>query len=246
MMKVKPILLITLVILVDLITHRIPVQAQLIPSLQVATDPPPKPPSRGTPTDRREPAGTRGPCDETNKPFTPLLPVGDSGFSGFTLAEYPTFWFFIPYKVSSVSSGKFVLEDGEGNLIYRIAFHLPETPGFVSISLPTTEQPLEKNKPYSWTVVLNCASQDSEQPNFVTHTGMIERVDRDNIETLLKTVPLTERINLYIDNQIWYDASSELMQIREVPQAWRNLLKGMGLEQLQQDAIAGSVVPIEK
>lgn len=247
MIKVKLVLIISLVILVDLTTDLIPVQAQVTPSLQLATVPA-KPPSRGTPP-RRTPMGTRGPCEETKLPFTPVLPVSESGFSGFTLAEYPTFWFYIPYNTNTVNSGRFVVEDQEENLIYRTEFKLPKTPGFVSISIPTTANPLEKGKQYNWTLVLNCASpdsQNSDQPNFVSHQGMIERVDMESLEAQLKTAPLAERLNLYIDNQIWYDATTELLQIRDVPPAWRNLLRAIDLEELEQNAIAGSIEPIEK
>jgi len=252
-------------------------QAQLSPSLKGVSDPPgqppvdggnppkrvptgtgvsdpPRPPVDGNPPER-QPAGTRGPCENTTgTPFTPLLPVDKSGFSGYTLTEHPTFWFYIPYKTSSVSSGNFSIEDQQGNTLYRTSVRLPTTPGFVSVSIPTTEKPLEQNKQYRWTFTLSCASQEtSEPPNqetpespIVLHTGSVQRVDMPALESQLKTATLEERINLYVEKSIWYDAPTDLAKSNERSQAWRNLLKSLGLEQLANEAIAGEVVPIEE
>jgi hypothetical protein len=177
----------------------------------------------------------------------PLLPMTDGDFSGFTLRERPIFWFYVPYKTDSVSSGEFVLEDREGNLVNHIRFKLPKTPGFVSVSIPTTAEPLEKNKSYNWKFLVYCASQPpTDLKNFDIKEGWVQRVDRTDLETPLKTAKLEERIKLYVDNKIWYDASADLANIREVPQAWLYLLRAIRMEQLNQEAIAGSVEPIEK
>lgn len=245
MIKAAPALVISLVGLVNLTSYLIPAQAQIIPTIKIAADPP-KPPPTGDPDNGRIPAGSRGPCENTSTPFTPLLPVTNSGFSGYTLSGHPTFWFYVPYKAGSVSSGKFVLEDREGNTFYRTFFTLPNKPGFVSISIPNTAKPLNSKEQYKWALKLDCASTDSGQPNFVIHTGLVEKVDMPNLETELKMAKVEERINLYVKNNIWYDVSSDLAQINSRPQAWRDLLKAIGLEQLEQEPIAGAVLPIEK
>lgn len=74
----------------------------------------------------------------------------------------------------------------------------------------------------------------------------MERVDLAGLETQLKTAKLEERIKLYVDNKIWYDASIDLANIRDRPQAWLYLLRAVRLEQLKEEAIAGEVVPIQK
>ena len=242
MIQLKPVLAIALPGLVALTTCLTPVQAHIYYSLQIASDSPKPLPRRVAPP-RRKPAGTRGPCEETAIPFTPLLPETDAEYSGSTLKERPTFWFYVPYKSSSVSSGEFAIVDVEGNQLYRVDFKLPEKPGFVSVSIPTTEQPLEKNKQYRWTFVLHCTDQTSEQP--IYHRGLVERVDLPSIEAQLPTASWEKRLNLYLENRIWYDASADLAQIRNVPQVWLKLLRAMGLAELRQEAIAGSVVPIE-
>lgn len=138
-----------------------------------------------------------------------------------------------------------MLRDREDNVISRTVFKLPKTPGFVSVSIPTTEKPLEKNQQYSWEFVLDCASHNSTQAPTVSHEGLVQRVDMANLETQLHTATLPERIKLYVDNKIWYDAPTDLAQIRQLPQAWRKLLRAIGLEELEQKPIAGSVEPME-
>ncbi|HEY9668060.1 MAG TPA: DUF928 domain-containing protein [Coleofasciculaceae cyanobacterium] len=205
-----------------------------------------KPPVPGRPPER-EPAGTRGPCEKTETSFTPLLPVRNTGnrFSGLTLSGHPTFWFYIPYKTSSVRAGEFALEDEQGNSVYQTSFKLPDTPGFVSVNLPTTAKSLEKDKPYRWTFTLYCESLDQAESPPVWHTGTVQRIDMPALETQLKTAILEKRINLYANHNIWYDVSTDLANIHNSPQAWLNLLKVTNLEQLGQAAIAGPVVPID-
>ncbi len=240
----KNVLLIFLVVLVDISIYMIPTQAQINPNRQVASDLP-KPPDRGSPDDRK-PAGTRGDCEATSQPLTPLLPIIESGFSGFTITGYPTFWFFVPYKTSSVNSGKFVLEDEQGNLVYRLLFKLPETPGFVSVTLPNTEKGLELNQRYRWVFMLNCESEQSSNRDHVLHEGVVQRVDMPPVATELQTASLDERINLYIKHEIWYDISTDLAEIRKLPNEWDKLLNAIDLPQLKGEPIVGSVEPIEK
>ncbi len=218
-------------------------RAQLNSSIQIASYQQ-QSPVRGRPR-RTKPAGTRSPCEDTDTNFTPLLPDNESEYFGLTLRERPTFWFYIPYKTDSFKSGSFVLREREGNVVYLIDFKLPKTPGFVSVSIPDTAKPLEKNKQYIWKFVLYCASQNSDQPPTISHEGLVQRGDMDNLEIQLRTAQLPERIKLYIDNKIWYDASSDLAQIHSLPQVWRNLLRAIGLEELEQEPVAGSVVQIE-
>jgi len=206
-----------------------------------------KDPSRQGAPDGRQPSGSRrGYCEETDTPFTPLLPVTASGFSGFTLTEHPSFWFYIPYQTSSVTSGQFSLMDHEDNEIYWTSFQLPETPGFVKVSIPKQAQPLAKNQEYRWHFQLDCASQASSPKEKVWHQGVVQRVELTDVETQLNTAGLVQQVNLYIENSIWYDASTELVQIHDTPQAWRQLLQAVGLEQLEGEMIAGSVVVIEE
>ncbi|MBD1806291.1 DUF928 domain-containing protein [Microcoleus sp. FACHB-SPT15] len=203
----------------------------------------PIPPDTGTPTGRGSGA-TRGPCQEPNRPFTPLLPLTETGYSGYTLSEHPTFWFYVPYKIENVRSGTFLLKDQDDNALYKTTFTLPTTPGFVSVQIPTTAMPLEVNKQYSWIFELYCGEQNRSDLVPVSQRGIVERIDSMSFEQLA-TATAAERLNLYIDNNIWYDVPTDLAEIRSIPPAWLKLLRAVGLEELKQDAIAGSVIPIE-
>lgn len=250
MNRMKPALAITFTLVA--ITYFLEIaQAQLSPRLKVVS-------GHGIPpvTDRptpRHPAGTRGECDETNIPFTPLLPVIKSStkfeFTGFTLTGHPTFWFYVPYKTDKVKLGYFSLslEAQLNNKLYETDVKLPETPGFVSISLPITVNPLENNRLYRWEFGIICESNDpNDQSLSVAHTGTVTRVNLPDIESQLKRATLTERLNLYVKNKIWYDASTDLAKIHSIPQTWLNLLEAIDsdLKPLAKVPISGSVVPI--
>lgn len=243
----QPALLIAFLVLVDLTSCVIPIQAQ--PNFRQQWVSPEKSSDNGIPPkEDRTPLGGRGPCGEINTLFTPLLPAGTNPkFSGFTLSEHPVFWFYVAYKTTNIHSGKFSLEDLEGNSVYRTSFELPKTPGFVSINIPTTEKALDKNKQYRWMFKINlsCGTQDAAPPlPAVWHWGLVQRVDLPTVEAQLRaTKSMAERIRLYADNSLWYDAFSDLAQS---PQGWSQLLRKIGLEQLNQQPISGSAVPIEK
>jgi hypothetical protein len=244
MIRMKPALAIAL-ILVSITSSIEIAQAQLSLSPQISADPPRLPPGTGKPDDRT-PGGTRGPCEDiTGVSFTPLLPVNSSGFSGYTMTGYPTFWFYVAYKSKDIS-GKFSLENAQKAQVYQTNLKLPQTPGFVSISIPTTEKALEKNQAYRWTFTLNCPSSDPLDYPKVWHTGTVQRIDMPALEIQLKTAKLEERTKLYVANSIWYDVPTDVAKISERSPAWLNLLKAMNLEQLEKEPIVGSVVPIEK
>ncbi|MEO8890126.1 MAG: DUF928 domain-containing protein [Coleofasciculaceae cyanobacterium] len=244
MIIMKPALAIAL-ILVSIISSREIAHAQLNLSPKLSAEPPNLPPGTGKPDDRT-PGGTRGPsCEKiAGVSFTPLLPVNNSGFSGYTLTGYPTFWFYVAYKIKDIS-GNFSLVDAKKNQVYQTTLKLPQTPGFVSISLPATEKPLEKNQAYRWTFTLNCPSSDPLDYPKVWHTGIVQRIDMPALENQLKTSKLEERTKLYIANRIWYDAPTDVAKISERSH-WLNLLKVIGLEELEKEPIVGSIVPIER
>lgn len=196
----------------------------------------------------RKPAGTRGPCTQTKQPFTPLLPLTKSGykFSGFTLKAYPTFWFYIPYPSNTINRGKFVVTDLQNNTRnYQVSFQLPETPGFVKISLPITAIPLELNKQYHWQFILYCTSNDpTDLSQSIWHNGSIERLDPQRLEPKSATAFVMDKMKFYQENRLWYDISTDLVQIHDFPVAWHYLLRTIDLEELKKEPIAGSVQPI--
>lgn len=244
MIKLKIVLPIALIVSFKIISNFMPAIAQISSKTQLADDPAPPP---GSEESRDGHGGaTRGPCENTKLALKPLIPLIDGDYSGLTLKERPTFWFYVPYQTDSISKGEFVLEDKEGNLINEIYFKLPKTPGFVSISIPNTAKPLEKNKQYKWKLQLNCVSQTSDEASFDFKQGLIQRVELVNLETQLKTAKPEERLKLYVENKMWYDAANDFANNLENREVWFKLLETMNLKQLKQEPIGGSVVPTEK
>ncbi|PHM06590.1 DUF928 domain-containing protein [Nostoc sp. 'Peltigera malacea cyanobiont' DB3992] len=100
-------------------------KGQLNQSLIFAAPPPP--PDIGEPGKRAE-AGSRGCSQNVNKPLsssskrlTALVPIYANSelVFGTTIAEHPSFLFYVPYA-SDFASGEFVLEDeAENQTIYK-------------------------------------------------------------------------------------------------------------------------------
>ncbi len=200
----------------------------------------------GRPGDRTG-GGSRTPCPRINVPFTTaLIPTNNLGK---TVVERPTFWFYVPYSPQAAPAGEFVLQEEDGNEVYRTAFTLPETPGLVSFSTPLAVEPLKINKLYRWYFKLYCEAQRSSTPVFVE--GWVQRVERTPaLERQLQSAKSREDI-VYAANGIWYDALNHLAQLRFnnpsnsiLVDDWTNLLmlKGVSLERFSRGSIVGEVI----
>ena len=198
--------------------------------------------SRGRPSQRGG-AGSRGNCPSVEVPLIALIPEKKVGL---VVEKNTTFWVFVPYQPNDVPSGEFVLQDEASNDIYRASFSLPEIPGIVSFSLPSTLS-LEVNKTYQWYFKLYCNQQQLD-PVFVR--GWVERIAlTSNLERQLKTATTEgDRIQLYTQNGIWYSALTELGKLRlaepknaTLDNEWANLLKNVELENLAQKPLVGEV-----
>jgi Domain of Unknown Function (DUF928) len=195
--------------------------------------------------EERIPFGTRGPCEETPYPFTPLLPMASPEFSGYTLAEYPTFWFYIPYGGDRVSSGQFVLFDPAGDPFYVADLVLPNTPGLVSLSLPTSAPTMVVNQPYRWELTLYCVTETTEESeDLVSHTGFITRISNPDLVIQLSQATSEERLQIYQENELWYDIFNLLEPIFPLSEEWKVVLRQLELQALEEEAIAGSAVVV--
>lgn len=198
---------------------------------------------RGRPGGRTG-TGSRGNCPSVNLPLTALIPTNNQGL---TVAEYPQFWIFVPYKSNNIVSGEFVLQDETNNDVYRTNFTLPATPGIVTIGLGKTT-PLQINKNYQWYFKLYCSQQKLSNPLFVK--GWIQRIaiNRDLERQLKAAVTPQQRFIIYYQNNIWYEAVTELAKYQllkshnnSLLSDWDNLLKRVGLEYLISQPIVGEV-----
>lgn len=195
---------------------------------------------------RRAGGGSRSPCPAKDLRLTALMPETNWGK---TVAEYPAFWFYVPYSPQQAPAGEFVLQAEAGNDVYRTPLTLPATPGFVKFVLPHTAAPLEMNKWYRWYFKLYCEPQKLSTPIFVQ--GWVQRVElTPTLAAQLKAARSRDYM-VYATNDIWYDALAHLAELRltqptnaMLQQEWAKLLslKGIGLEQLQQEIMAGCTI----
>ncbi|MEO1404024.1 MAG: DUF928 domain-containing protein [Cyanobacteria bacterium J06635_1] len=170
----------------------------LLVSQSIPPDPPSAPPPRG----RRQPGGSLGDeasCPAVPKPLTALVP--DSGL-GQTLAEEPTFWFYMPYTAEQVQLGEFsILTQDETQRIYKTHFTPPATPGFVSIQVPSeAASNMLEGQYYHWYLNLYCAS--TAQPDLKINGW---------VQPLADTPEHIQQVN-NLSPDIWYDVVSVLAE----------------------------------
>ncbi len=190
--------------------------------------------------------GSRSDCPLINPSLTALMPLSNSGT---TVAERPTFWFYVPYSPEQAPVGEFVLQDENRKDLYRIPFTLPDTPGFVSFKVPSNQNPLEIGKEYRWYFNLYCDRHQSSSPIFVQ--GWVKRIAfTPALEHQLKAAKPRED-EVYTANQIWFDAIAHLANLRltnptdaALDRGWSKLLgaKGVDLEVPNQAPIVGGVM----
>ena len=195
------------------------------------------------PSGRDRGTGSRGDCTiaafgtEGEVTLTPLIP---SDSRGLTFQESPTVLVHVNYKSDKIGNqlfGEFSLEDAQTNIKLppkRLYVTLPQTSGVFSISIPHS---LEINKWYRWYLVLDCNSHNSD--SVLVIEGMVQRVSRPGIENQLDTQSPQERIAIYTNQGIWYDALKETAILRcSNPQnaafgePWKALLRDIGLDKV--------------
>lgn len=153
-----------------------------------------------------------------------------------TLAEYPTFFIYVPNYVPETSpEAEFSLRDENGYAIYNTTVKITGAPGIISLSLPADETvlPLEMGKSYQWHF------STAYEPG-VNTTGWVQRVKLSSTLTqeLEKTEP-RNRVALYAAAGIWHEALTILAELRchqpndlTLADDWVALLVSGGLHQI--------------
>jgi hypothetical protein len=204
------------------------------------------PPNRGTPPGK-EGTGSRGDCIyQQNKP--PLTSIVGGNQSYLTVKDYPTIWVYLPYTAEEATSAEFSLQDGDIE-VYRTRLKLPTKSGIIGITLPSTIPALKVGKEYRWYFEINC----SNSPTPVSVTGVVEKkLISGELERSLKTAktPL-EKIFIYAKHDIWYEAITELAQLRlkepnnpTLKKVWVELLntETFSLSNISQEPIVDNVI----
>lgn len=189
---------------------------------------------------RRRGGGSRGSCLIADKP--PLTALVPDSSTGFTLAQSPSFWFYLPYRLTEQHSIEFVLKDSQDNMVYTKMFAGNQTaPGIVNLRLPESVI-LDTAQSYEWYLLVQCDANNQER--FVFVNGAIRRVERPELQQQLATLPIAAHSNLYASENIWYDAlDSVATQLRDAPQngeirtKWTQLLQSVSLSELAAEPI---------
>ena len=207
----------------------------------------PKPPQTGTPSGNTTPGTTRpeATCRQTSKPLTAL--VANQG-QDFTLAEYPTFFVYVPYTAQEISSMEFLLlNKNQTKTIYQTSINLTDRPGIIQIQLPSeTANALETNTNYSWRFNLDCKPDKTMAPDLVLQ-AWIRRVPANRTLANQLGSDKSQEYLVYKHHNIWYDAIASLAQLHfanpddsELTQAWQDTLKLLELDWVISEPLVNS------
>jgi hypothetical protein len=239
-----------------------------------AQNPPQHPKDRGAPAPGQRVGGaSRGRCPAASKRLTALVPmisatadksqnpvlasVPTGSVLGLTAADHPTFWFYLPYSLTSARLVEFILKDDKDNIIYQTELsELGTTPGVVGFKLPDTVPPLEVNKRYNWFFTIACDAKDSissdqEEPNKIFVSGWVERVPLNPaLQRQLAQATPQQQARLYANASIWHEAVTALAELRRqrpndaaLKQEWANLLRSVNLEAIAPEPITSMLTP---
>ena len=165
--------------------------------------------------------------------LTPVVMQPSTNVS-LTAAAHPTLLVYVPS--TSAKALEVTLEDSNKRGIDRVRVDLPKTPGIVRVPL-TSFPALEVGQDYLWIASIVCDSGDPKD-NF--SAGIVRRVQLNSALTnkIKQATPLN-RLTLYTQAGIWYEAASTLDELRrtqpnnqEVQEIWAEFLKSAGLEAL--------------
>ncbi len=187
----------------------------------------------------------RGKCgDLPQASFTALVPENKLAR---TVSDYPTFFFYLPQPNAELA--EFILQDENGNLIYRQALTIKNLSGVIGVSIPanTNVPPLEVGKKYTWVFSLVCDREDRLSDK--VERGFLRRVELSaEILGELENADPRQKTVIYAKNGIWQDALDTLATARranpndpDLATDWESLLDSVTLPEIAKEPI----VPIE-
>jgi hypothetical protein len=196
---------------------------------------------------RRTPGTRRDDCVVGKKTLTALIPVTGEK-TALTIAAYPTFFFYIP-KTGAQEAEFFLVDDKANSVVYKTRVKLSRTSGVMSLSLPkgADVKELQAQKNYRWTFALVCKSENGKEntDNFVN--GNIQRVNRPDVEKLVREASPREVPSIYAQEGIWHDLLASLAKLRrdnpndaELAASWATLLSDVGLGDVAKEPLVQS------
>jgi hypothetical protein len=179
---------------------------------------------------------TQSQSQPLDQALTPLLPLPLTDLQ-LTVSTHPTFLVYVPQTSAKALEFTLFTQDQDNNEqgIYQTSVDLTSTPGIISISLPSTEPPLEMGKDYKWMVTMSCHSEGLT-PEDPFAEGLIRRIQPDSALSQLDKAKPLDRVAVYAKAGFWYEALANLAALRQsrptdpnVASAWKELLESVGL-----------------
>lgn len=208
----------------------------------------------GQPTRQGSAATSGGSCASASqagdKRLFALIPKLDT--QGITVDANPTLWFYVPYAAGNFDSMLFTLRDKAGKAIYETKLVAASgLPGVISLRLPTTNGSLAMNQKYDWQLTVYCQAGRTGG-RYVS--GSVTRIP---VSLALKgelgtaATPL-DKAAVYARNGIWFEAITTIGNNRArssnagLNNAWADLLKGVGLGEIDSKPVVDCCKPSTK
>ena len=173
----------------------------------------------------------------------------------FTSSAHPTFWFHIPSRMNQEAKVRFAVSELEtGNKIYDRVIEQNKKSPIVGIDLPKEKQyALSPKVNYVWSLKVDCPGTSSESD--IALEGWLTRSPlKSKLQQRLAATPEIERHTVYLQQNLLYDALTELAKRRiakpndiQIEAAWNQLLTKLGWQDLvqQKSATEPSVFDVE-
>jgi hypothetical protein len=175
--------------------------------------------------------------------LTALIPESTIGM---TVAEYPTFFLYIPDADLEGAEGHLVLHNDKNEEIYNKIVKLKNTDSIVSIDLSDAPSlpPLEVGKSYFWEFWIFFEPPDRSDSTYVS--GWIKRVEPNSeLKHKLDTALPQDQPAIYAANGIWFEALASLVKLRcsspndaTLASDWESLLQQVGLPEISRKPLS--------
>jgi len=184
--------------------------------------------------------GSRSPCIESGS-LVALVPAS----GGVTVAEHPTISWYMPQisLEAEAPAVEFVLRDANKQQIYSAQYPLTKsregvvgTPGIMSLTVANPYS-MKIGQDYYWELSVRCNYKGADRSEDPFVEGRLKRVEPDPTLALrIQQATPKERVALYANAQLWYDAFATLVELKrdrpndtELAATWDKLLTSMGL-----------------
>jgi hypothetical protein len=166
----------------------------------------------------------------------------DTAALALSLTSSPTLWFYIPQQSRPDTVGQLTVLDESEQPIATEQVTLSTEAGVVGVAL---SQPLRPDRPYHWvfSILIN-PRRPSQNP---TVEGVIQWTEPNTAiaNQLNQARSPLEKVAIYRQHQIWQDALTELIALRQnqpddanVNEIWNDLLEEQGLEAIANAPIS--------